>query len=65
MKIRTSLLLVLVGLFFLSMLLAGAHGHLRFRAHRGEDWILFGLTALTLGTDLFTLARKAFKRIKS
>jgi hypothetical protein len=64
MKTWSSLLLVVMGLFFLSMLLAGSHGHLRFRPHRGEDWILFGLTGLTLGTGLLTLASKAYKRMK-
>jgi cytochrome c oxidase assembly factor CtaG len=57
MKIVVSGVLIAVGLFTLSFWIVGTHGHLMFRAHMLEDWILAGILLICFGIPLLVFIK--------
>jgi hypothetical protein len=52
MKTIISSILVAVGLFVLSVWASGTHGHIMFRPHMMEDWILAVTLLICFGIPL-------------
>ena len=50
-------LLILGGLSIM-FYLVGNHGHLMFRPHMTEDWIIWGIAILSFSTGLFLLIKQ-------
>lgn len=48
MKTTTSIILLLIGIFILFFWLSGMHGHIKFRYHMLQDWILLVLVVICL-----------------
>lgn len=57
------LLLTLSGLSIM-IYLVGSHGHLMFRPHMKEDWIIWGLAFISLVAGLYLLWKGKRKDIK-
>jgi hypothetical protein len=57
MKLGIELALIMIGLFAIIFYAAGMHGHITFRPHMREDWILWSIaTFSTLSGFYFSIA---------
>jgi hypothetical protein len=57
-KIIVSVFLVLCGIYTLGFWAAGSHGHIMFRPHMTEDWVLSSILLVCFGIPLFLLVRR-------
>jgi hypothetical protein len=57
MKTIISAILVAVGLFVLSFWAVGMHGHIKFRPHMTEDWVLAVLLLICFGIPLLLFVK--------
>jgi hypothetical protein len=64
MKIKYSILLIVIGIFFVAMVGAGSHGHWSFRYDEPGDWLILVIIGLTLGLGIVSLVKRLFKRIQ-
>ena len=55
MKIKLSIVLVVLGVCILLMWLSGSHGHLQFRSYMIEDWVVSCILLVCFGLPLVFL----------
>jgi hypothetical protein len=64
-KIIISIILIALGIYTLMFWGAGMHGHIMFRPHKLEDWILSAIVATCFGVPLFFLYKWTVKKIRT
>lgn len=62
MKIIGSIILMLIAVTVVLFWLSGMHGHLMFRPHMTQDWVLAGTIVIFFGTSILLLFSHFFKK---
>ena len=57
-RIVLAIIQLLISVLCVVLYLIGSHGHLMFRPHMTEDWIIWGVALSTLLTGIYLLTRK-------
>ncbi len=57
LKILSGFLLLLISLYGIGFYAAGSHGHLMFRPHMLEDWIIWGIVVISGSLGIYILMR--------
>jgi len=61
--IRTvlAIALLILGGYAIIFYMTGNHGHLMFRPHMTEDWIIWGTAIISTTTEIFLLTKRPRK----
>lgn len=62
MRYFAAFILFLVSIIALMFYMAGMHGHLMFRSHMKEDWVIWGISILSFIAGLMFLLRQRKKK---
>ncbi len=65
-KLRMLRISIAIGLLILAgsaimFYLVGNHGHLMFRPHKTEDWVIWGTASVSTGVGLYLIIKKPRK----
>ena len=61
LRIILAIILLIISASLVLLYLIGNHGHLMFRPHMAEDWIIWGIALGTISTGIYLLTRKTHR----